>query len=381
MRSCRLALSLWLIAALSSGCFPDIWTWEADLDDGLDYFQDEGLQIECTRPDPLEIELGYGELFFMPMPEDHVFEVIFGLQGGTHVFAGLKILNPEVEHPMVEVLFELLDDDACQEIDEGDSEPTRYDTLLITDFSLDELVTGSAGADICGVVVECEGTVINPSTPPTYMPGPGIICGRESSDPAAEDGCADGVRRNDPAAALDDGLACDLVEPDPNHDDMRSTYVSLGLSGTLELTYDRDLRGCTVTVVEHDGMVPESYTVSVCSADHDSASDGVGCLEEESLGRILRGPTTTEIPGNQQTLVESVRADDDPMCPPRRTGMRHGLTNARDDLNSAGEMEQTGVLVFHTEMGYGGGDADRIRLTVRDQCDRTAQVERRISER
>ena len=202
MKHTRFPMAFLMFSGLAMGCFPNVWEWEPDLSDGLGYAStDYELEVVCERPDPLEIELGHGEFFFTPMAEDLVFRVYFGLQGGTHVFGALRIRNPELTHPLLEVTFELLDDDECS------------------------------------------------VAPP-------------DSDPPA-----------DPPADQDEG------------------------------------------------------------------------------------------------------------CPPLRTGYRHGLMNATRFLNDAGQMEEAGLLIFHDIEHYGGGTADRVRLTVRDQCGRVAVAERRITER
>jgi len=103
-----------ILTLLLVGCFPAVWEWEPDISSSLRYIsEDFELPIECERDDPLELEIGYGENAFIPMPEGHTFKVYYGLQGGSHVYLGMRIKNPETTHPIQVVTLELLDDDRC----------------------------------------------------------------------------------------------------------------------------------------------------------------------------------------------------------------------------------------------------------------------------
>ena len=109
---------------------------------------------------------------------------------------------------------------------------TEYTYVVITDTSAELNSAGTPGADICGVAADCGGEVALGSVQ-SFEAGMGQICGQEN---VTMTDCSSGIARNDPAAATDDGTACEPVEVDPNT--MGSCYVSLGQGGTLVLGFE-----------------------------------------------------------------------------------------------------------------------------------------------
>ncbi len=126
------------------------------------------------------------------------------------------------------------------------------------------------GADICGASYDCGGA-IETADVAILGEGEGEVC------PGAPD-CAS--PRNDPDAALDDGVACSH-EADP------SDYVSLGVGGDLALQFDRGLRGCMVQITDRDGDTPESYAIYVCADElrADCLNDGDPLWQIDEGGR------------------------------------------------------------------------------------------------
>lgn len=135
--------------------------------------------------------------------------------------------------------------------DEAPLEPTeaQFHWLIILDNSTDENLAGTPGVDICGVELICDGRSYR-GVEALLHPGAGEMC--------TERGPSCGAARNVAAAALDRGAACS-ADSSPISD-----YVSLGIGGVLAIRFDRDLRGCEVHVVEHQGRDRESFEAYVC---------------------------------------------------------------------------------------------------------------------
>ena len=135
-----------------------------------------------------------------------------------------------------------------------DMEPAapEYLFVIISDYSEAESDNGSgtAGADICSVVVTCDGTAASLSVA-SFTAGEGV---NEDHD--------------DPAAAISVEDECD---PGNN-----AHYVSLGLEGVLALESDTAIvAGCTVEVDEYVGSTTESYSIEACTDALGSACDEV----------------------------------------------------------------------------------------------------------
>ena len=60
------------------------------------------------------------------MPEDHEINVYFGIQGGSHFFAGVRILNGSLDHSAFEVVLEVFDDDTCARSERTPAEPQDW---------------------------------------------------------------------------------------------------------------------------------------------------------------------------------------------------------------------------------------------------------------
>lgn len=103
-----------LLCISLAACMPDIWSWDDVVIDPLT--QNYGsfqLDPSCKRAGALDLEIGYGEAAFTPLLDGHQFKVYFGVQGGSHVYGALRVNDPALEFPHLEVVFRLVDDDAC----------------------------------------------------------------------------------------------------------------------------------------------------------------------------------------------------------------------------------------------------------------------------
>lgn len=132
-----------------------------------------------------------------------------------------------------------------------DPPPLVYRYVVIADDSPEENTSGTAGADVCGVRVECDGREVAPLDA-TLVLGAGVVC---DGTPNAVCGM---TRREDPHAALDDGATCTGASSP-------SDYVSLGVAGELAIDFGRALDGCRLTVVELIGRDSEAYDVYLCA--------------------------------------------------------------------------------------------------------------------
>ena len=171
------------------------------------------------------------------------------------------------------------DPEGTDEVDGEDPVYAAYTWVALTDLSVVENASGTPGADVCGVVAECgDGEVVGLSA--VVDPGAGEVC--SEVDPPD---CS--AVRNDPAAALDEGLSCEAVSAP-------SDYVSMGVGGSLWVDLGQDLQGCTVTIVELQGHDDEPYEVRVCADD--SYDD---CLDDGSplgLSSDSGGDVSVEVP-------------------------------------------------------------------------------------
>lgn len=152
-----------------------------------------------------------------------------------------------------------------------------YSWVRVVDISDEENMAGTPGVDICGIIVDCgDGPLSGMS--PTYSQGMGDLCSAMGPDCSAV--------RTDPAAANDNGDACDPVSM-PTSD-----YVSLGLGGEVAVDYGQDLRGCDVTIIEHAGNDTEAYEIWVCAEASDNCLNDVALLEDADGGN-----SSTTVPG------------------------------------------------------------------------------------
>lgn len=144
-----------------------------------------------------------------------------------------------------------------------------FNFVYILDTSAEENQAGTPGVDICGVSAECDGDDLT-GIDASLTAGAGDIC------QAGQPNCS--TDRNNPNAALDNGSAC---EAGSNPSD----YVSLGVDGSLAVEFARDLRGCSVQIIENtQGATPESYEVFIC-AD----ASGVTCIDASAIATAPNG--------------------------------------------------------------------------------------------
>ena len=140
----------------------------------------------------------------------------------------------------------------------------EYRYIFVSDYSAPESDndTGTAGADICSVVAECEGAAV----------------GLTVANFSAGDGTSDD--HNDPSAAVNVEDECD---PGNN-----AHYVSLGLNGSISLEADVALvEGCTINVDEFVGSTTESYSIEVCiDAAGEDCLDNSADLDEGGAGTL-----------------------------------------------------------------------------------------------
>ncbi|MEZ4436342.1 MAG: hypothetical protein R3F65_28415 [bacterium] len=157
--------------------------------------------------------------------------------------------------------------------------PSVYRWVIVADDSRDENMAGTAGADICGVSAVC-GVEVVLGVEAELVLGDGVVCDGVPGGPCGA------TRREDPAAALDDGQMC-AGGSSP------SDYVSLGLSGQLAVDLGRDLRGCGVEVVELAGGDAEGYSVFVCET---AVLEAATCVNGgQPVGVSAGGPLFIEL--------------------------------------------------------------------------------------
>jgi len=154
----------------------------------------------------------------------------------------------------------------------------EYRYVFIVDDTMATGGQGTDGADICGVVVDCDGTELT-GIAGTLTVGGGQVCDGNTTEAP----CESGVDRANPETALDTGAMCDPA----NNSMPPSHYVSLGLSGQLAIEFEQDLQGCSITVVEHAGRDTEPYDVYVCESTDFTAETCVNM--GESLARVDGG--------------------------------------------------------------------------------------------
>ncbi len=146
---------------------------------------------------------------------------------------------------------------------------SAFTVVYILDVTEEENTTGTPGVDVCGVSVTCDGNAFVGEAA-DLVAGAGEVCQVGRPECSAD--------RGDPNAALDDGAACEAGS-------VPSDYVSIGVNGSLAVGFARDLRGCTVDIVENNqGATPEAYEVFIC-AD----LDGADCLGGASLANAAQG--------------------------------------------------------------------------------------------
>ena len=107
MRSWTLApLAVVLLGALG-GCLDD------PLCEGDDNScADDSTLVEdptCELTDALEIEIGEGQDVYSPLAAGELPEVYNGFQGGQHVWLGVRVKNPDLDHSALQIAISLSD--------------------------------------------------------------------------------------------------------------------------------------------------------------------------------------------------------------------------------------------------------------------------------
>jgi len=61
---------------------------------------------ECTLTGELELQLGEGQLEFMPLGEGQLPALETGIQGGQHVWMAVRVLNPDLERMQLAIVID-----------------------------------------------------------------------------------------------------------------------------------------------------------------------------------------------------------------------------------------------------------------------------------
>jgi hypothetical protein len=155
----------------------------------------------------------------------------------------------------------------------GGSGTGEFNVVYIIDTSMEENPSGTPGSDICGVSAECSGTDLDPQAV-ELVAGAGDVCVQGQS----VGGSACSADRGNADAARDNGATCEAASAP-------SDYVSIGVNGSLAVTFGQDLRGCSVQVVENNqGATPEGYDVFICA---DTA--GTNCINSAAIESAPNG--------------------------------------------------------------------------------------------
>ncbi len=157
----------------------------------------------------------------------------------------------------------------------GETPEASYNYVLILDESTEINAAGTPGVDICGVSVVCGGDPMVASAASLDEGDGGVCAGGADCD----------APRNDPAAATDDGASC-VADSAPVSD-----YVATGVGGGLWLTFDEDLVGCTVNIVEYSGGDNEGAQVWVCTEANNT--DSCYQVGDFAFGGASSGETST----------------------------------------------------------------------------------------
>lgn len=77
--------------------------------DAFDCREDDDLPIDanCTITEPLAVEVGQGRGRFESFTRDEAPEMHYGVQGGAHLFAAVRVENPDPDHLAFRFEFEL----------------------------------------------------------------------------------------------------------------------------------------------------------------------------------------------------------------------------------------------------------------------------------
>jgi hypothetical protein len=100
------------------------------------------IDTECMSTEPLEVAIGQGADAFEPVD---VPEVHYGSQGGRHLFAAIRVENPDLEHATFQAFIQL------EASAEADSAPLTERAVV---FSVDDATEQPGGGfDLVGLVL------------------------------------------------------------------------------------------------------------------------------------------------------------------------------------------------------------------------------------
>ncbi len=97
---------------------------------GLEWKLDEACELEGE----LEVVMGEGERNFTGLGPDEMPSAYFGFQGGQHVWMGVQVQNPSLDHPLIQVEYEL---ELCYG-DSCTSPGAAWDRVGIRSLALDD---------------------------------------------------------------------------------------------------------------------------------------------------------------------------------------------------------------------------------------------------
>lgn len=137
-------LALLGLSTLLCACPYNIWDWQMCDVDPMHCDLNDTFVIDptCTLTGNLNIQLGQGEAEFEPLEADEAPQTYSASgQGATiHHFFALRILNPAVDYPMLQVAltYEVQTDEVVVDPDSGDASfAWRFDTERLAIFSPD----------------------------------------------------------------------------------------------------------------------------------------------------------------------------------------------------------------------------------------------------
>lgn len=105
MRSSMLALTL--LAGALAGCQDG-----PPCEDDVNHCGDDGTLVEdpmCELTGTLELELGEGQDVYSPLAVGEMPEVHDGFQGGQHIWLGVRVKNPDLQHSSLRIDIALSD--------------------------------------------------------------------------------------------------------------------------------------------------------------------------------------------------------------------------------------------------------------------------------
>lgn len=117
---------------------------------------------------------------------------------------------------------------ACVDFATPPSAPLKW--VVVVDVSRFDHDDGASGADVCGVIAECDGDLVF-AKQSHYLRGSGALCEAVGPECSAD--------RTDGRNVFQFARGCDA-------DSTPSDYLSLGMEGLIALDFGRPLTGCGV---------------------------------------------------------------------------------------------------------------------------------------